>query len=273
MLPDRGRAAAGHRHDPVVHASRCRAGTPSRSPGTTSARPGRPPSRSSRSRWRTASPTSRSDRARARRRRLRPAALLLLQPHIDFFEEIAKFRAARRIWAREMRDNYGAKKGGVMRLRFHTQTAGVVADRAAAAQQHRPHHHRGAGGGARRHPVAAHQLLRRGAGAADRGRRHGGAADAADPRRRDRRRRTPIDPLGGSWFVERLTDEMEAAAYGYFARIDELGGMVEAIRPQLPPARDRRRLLPLPAGAGDERSGSSSASTTSPRTTKPRRRS
>ena len=57
-----------------------------------------------------------------------------------------------------------------------------------------------------------------------------------------------IDPLGGAYFVEALTDEMEAQAYEYFAKIDELGGMVEAVKRGYPPARDRRRRLPLPAG-------------------------
>ena len=72
-------------------------------------------------------------------------------------------------------------------MRFHTQTAGVIADGAAAAQQHRAHRDRGARRRARRHAVAAHQLLRRGARAADRGRGADRAAHAADHRRRDRR--------------------------------------------------------------------------------------
>ena len=70
------------------------------------------------------------------------------------------------------------------------------------------------------------------------------------------------DPLGGAYFVEKLTDEMEAAAYEYFARIDELGGMVEAIKTGFPAARDRRRGVPLPARGRLRASGSSSASTT-----------
>ena len=76
-------------------------------------------------------------------------------------------------------------------MRFHTQTAGRLADRPAAAQQHRAHRDRGARRRARRHAVAAHQLLRRGARAADRGGRAHRAAHAADHRPRDRRRRTP----------------------------------------------------------------------------------
>ena len=88
--------------------------------------------------------------ARARRRRVRAGPVVLLQRHIDFFEEIAKFRAARRIWARWLRDRYGATDRAAMRLRFHTQTAGVSLHRAAADEQRRAHRHRGARRGARR---------------------------------------------------------------------------------------------------------------------------
>ena len=70
-----------------------------------------------------------------------------------------------------------------------------------------------------------------------------------------------IDPLGGSYFVEALTDEMERAAYEYFARIDELGGHGRGDQARLPAARDRRRLVPLPAGGRLAASESSSAST------------
>ena len=110
--------------------------------------------------------------------------------HIDFFEEIAKFRAARRIWARWLRDRYGATDPAAMRLRFHTQTAGVSQHRAAADEQRRADGHRGARRGARGHAVAAHERARRGAGAADRGGRQARAAHAAGHRVRDRRRPT-----------------------------------------------------------------------------------
>ena len=139
-----------------------------------------------------------------------PRLSFFFNAHIDFFEEIAKYRAARRIWAREMRDTYGAKREESMRLRFHAQTAGV----SLTAQQPLNNVVRTSlealAGGARRHPVAAHQLLRRGAGAADRGGGAGGAAHPAGHRPRVRGRRTRADPLGGSYFVEKLTDEMEA---------------------------------------------------------------
>ncbi|HYC82131.1 MAG TPA: methylmalonyl-CoA mutase family protein, partial [Solirubrobacterales bacterium] len=162
-----------------------------------------------------------------------PRLSFFFNSHIDFFEEIAKYRAARRIWARELRDTYGAKKEESMRLRFHTQTAGV----SLTAQQPLNNIVRTAtealaavlGGTQSLHTnsydealalpteeavtvaLRTQQILATETGAAN-----------------------TVDPLGGSWFVEKLTDEMEAAAYDYFARIDELGGMVEAIRRNFP---------------------------------------
>ena len=119
-----------------------------------------------------------------------PRLSFFFNAHNDFFEEIAKYRAARRIWARELRDRYGAKDPRSWLLRFHTQTAGVSLTAQQPRGQHRPHGARGAGGGARRHAVAAHELVRRGAGAADRGRGAARAAHAAGDRPRDRRRAT-----------------------------------------------------------------------------------
>ena len=78
--------------------------------------------------------------------------------HIDFFEEIAKYRAARRIWARELRDTFGAKQREVVADALPHADGRGVADGAAAAQQHRPHRDRGARGGAGRDAVAAYQL-------------------------------------------------------------------------------------------------------------------
>ena len=116
-----------------------------------------------------------------------PRLSFFFNAHIDFFEEIAKYRAARRIWARELRDTFGAKDERSLLMRFHSQTAGV----SLTAQQPLNNLVRTAlealRGGARRHPVAAHQLLRRGARAADRGGGPARAADAADHRPRDRR--------------------------------------------------------------------------------------
>ena len=191
-LPAAPVAAARRRHDARSARRRCRAGTRSRSPATTSARRDRPP--------REELAFTRRQRLRVRRaRRCRPGSTVdafaprlsfFFNAHIDFFEEIAKYRAARRIWARWMRDRYGAQLERSLQMRFHTQTAGRVAHRAAARGQHRAHRDRGAGRRARRHAEPAHQLDGRDARAAD---REGGAdraAHAAGDRARDPRRRT-----------------------------------------------------------------------------------
>ncbi|HEX2265537.1 MAG TPA: methylmalonyl-CoA mutase family protein [Solirubrobacterales bacterium] len=162
-----------------------------------------------------------------------PRLSFFFNSHIDFFEEIAKYRAARRIWAREMRETYGARSPESMRLRFHTQTAGV----SLTAQQPLNNIVRTAlealaavmGGTQSLHTNSFDEAL---------------ALPTEEAVRVALRTQQIIatetgvpntaDPLGGSWFVEKLTDEMEEAAYGYFARIDELGGMVEAIRRNFP---------------------------------------
>jgi methylmalonyl-CoA mutase, N-terminal domain len=162
-----------------------------------------------------------------------PRLSFFFNSHIDFFEEIAKYRAARRIWAREMKETYGAQKEESMRLRFHTQTAGV----SLTAQQPLNNIVRTAlealaavmGGTQSLHTNSYDEAL---------------ALPTEEAVRVALRTQQIIatetgvastaDPLGGSWFVEQLTDEMERAAYEYFARIDELGGMVEAIRRNFP---------------------------------------
>ena len=162
-----------------------------------------------------------------------PRLSFFFNSHIDFFEEIAKYRAARRIWAREMKETYGATKEESMRLRFHTQTAGV----SLTAQQPLNNIVRTAlealaavmGGTQSLHTNSYDEAL---------------ALPTEEAVRVALRTQQIIatetgvpntaDPLGGSWFVEKLTDEMERAAYEYFARIDELGGMVEAIRRNFP---------------------------------------
>jgi methylmalonyl-CoA mutase N-terminal domain/subunit len=161
-----------------------------------------------------------------------PRISFFFNAHSDFFEEIAKYRAARKIWAEAMRTRFGARDERSLKLRFHSQTAGV-ADRAAALQQRRPDRAPGAVGGPRRHQLAAHQLARRSAGIADRSCRHAalrtqqvlayesGVTDA-------------VDPFGGSYFVEALTSQMEAAALAYFDQIDRMGGMVDAIEQGFP---------------------------------------
>jgi len=162
-----------------------------------------------------------------------PRLSFFFNSHSDFFEEIAKFRAARRIWARTMRERFGAKNPRSWMLRFHTQTAGV----SLTAQQ--PYNNvvrtalqalAGVLGGTqslhtnsldealalpteeavtialRTQQIIAHES---------------GVANAADP-------------LGGSWLVEKLTNEVEAEALEYFRRIDAMGGMVTAIERGFP---------------------------------------
>ncbi len=162
-----------------------------------------------------------------------PRLSFFFNAHIDFFEEIAKYRAARRIWARELRDTYGAEREESMRLRFHAQTAGV----SLTAQQPLNNVVRTSlealaavlGGTQSLHTNSFDEALALPTEEAVRVALRTQqiiAFESGAPN-------TP-DPLGGSWFVEKLTDEMEAAAYDYFARIDELGGMVEAIRRNFP---------------------------------------
>ncbi len=153
--------------------------------------------------------------------------------HIDLFEEVAKYRAARRIWARELRDTFGARDERSLLMRFHTQTAGV----SLTAQQPLNNIVRttsealaGVLGGTQslhtnsydealalpteeavRLALRTQQVIAHESGVAN-----------------------TIDPLGGSYFVEALTDEMERQAYAYFAKIDELGGMVEAVKSGFP---------------------------------------
>jgi methylmalonyl-CoA mutase, N-terminal domain len=162
-----------------------------------------------------------------------PRLSFFFNAHIDFFEEIAKYRAARRIWAREMKEKYGATREESMRLRFHAQTAGV----SLTAQQPLNNVVRTSlealaavlGGTQSLHTNSFDEALALPTEEAVRVALRTQqiiAFESGAPN-------TP-DPLGGSWFVEQLTDEMEAAAYAYFARIDELGGMVEAIRRNFP---------------------------------------
>ncbi len=189
VLPDRAGDAAGHRHDRVRCSARCRAGTRSRSPATTSARPARRRSRS----WPSRSRTGFTYVEEAIERGLdvddfAPRLSFFFNAHIDFFEEIAKYRAARRIWAREMREHLRRPRpgfaGGCASTR---QTAGV----SLTAQQPLNNIVRTALealpavlGGTQ---SPAHQLLRRGARAADRGGGADRAAHPADHRPRDRR--------------------------------------------------------------------------------------
>jgi methylmalonyl-CoA mutase, N-terminal domain len=148
--------------------------------------------------------------------------------HNDFFEEIAKLRAARRIWATVMRNRFGATKAESMRLRTHTQTAGV----SATAQQPLNNVARVAiqalaavlGGAQSLHTNSFDEVLAL------------PTEDAVTVALRTQQiiaeeSGVPltVDPLGGSYFLEKLTDEMETRAMKYIRQIDELGGMVAAI--------------------------------------------
>ncbi len=162
-----------------------------------------------------------------------PRLSFFFNAHIDFFEEIAKLRAARRIWARELRETFGARDPRSWLMRTHVQTAGV----SLTAQQPLINITRTAiealagvlGGTQSLHTNSHDEAL---------------ALPTEDAVRVALRTQqiiahetgvtNTIDPLGGSYFVEALTDRLEAAAYDYFAKIDELGGMVEAVKRGFP---------------------------------------
>jgi methylmalonyl-CoA mutase N-terminal domain/subunit len=162
-----------------------------------------------------------------------PRISFFFNAHNDFFEEIAKYRAARRIWARVMRERFNAKSERTLQLRFHTQTAGVsltvqqplnnivrVAIQALAGVL---------GGTQSLHTDAYDEAL---ALPTDR------AALIALRTQQIIAEETgvanTIDPLGGSYFIESLTKKMEDGALEYFDKIDSLGGMVEAIEKGFP---------------------------------------
>jgi methylmalonyl-CoA mutase, N-terminal domain len=158
-----------------------------------------------------------------------PRLSFFFNAHIDFFEEIAKYRAARRIWAREMRERYGAENPRSWLMRFHTQTAGV----SLTAQQPEVNIVRTAlealaavlGGTQSLHTNSYDEAL---------------ALPTEDAVRLALRTQqviahetgvtNTIDPLGGSWYLEDLTNRLEAEAYDYFERIRALGGVIPAIK-------------------------------------------
>jgi methylmalonyl-CoA mutase N-terminal domain/subunit len=162
-----------------------------------------------------------------------PRFSFFFNAHIDFFEEIAKYRAARRIWAREMRERYGARDERSWRLRFHAQTAGV----SLTAQQPLVNIVRTAiealaavlGGTQSLHTNSFDEALALPTEQAARI-----ALRTQQVIAHETGVTSTIDPLGGSWLVEHLTNRLEAEAYEYFRRIDELGGMVEAIKQSFP---------------------------------------
>jgi methylmalonyl-CoA mutase, N-terminal domain len=162
-----------------------------------------------------------------------PRLSFFFNAHIDFFEEIAKYRAARRIWARELRDTYGARDERSLLMRFHTQTAGV----SLTAQQPLNNIIRTAtealsavlGGTQSLHTNSFDEALALPTEEAVRV-----ALRTQQIIAHETGVANTIDPLGGSYFVEALTDRMEEGAYDYFRRIDELGGMVDAIKQTFP---------------------------------------
>ena len=165
--------------------------------------------------------------------RFAPRLSFFFNAHVDFFAEIATYRAARRIWARERRAPYRAKREESWRMRFHTQTAGV----SLTAQQPQVNIIRTAiealagvlGGTQSLHTNSYDEALALPTEEAVRI-----ALRTQQVIAHETGVTNTIDPLGGSYFVETLTDDMERAAYEYFARIDELGGMVEAIAQNFP---------------------------------------
>jgi methylmalonyl-CoA mutase N-terminal domain/subunit len=162
-----------------------------------------------------------------------PRLSFFFNAQIDFFEEIAKYRAARRIWARELRDTYGARSPRSWLMRFHTQTAGV----SLTAQQPLNNIVRTAiealagvlGGTQSLHTNSYDEALALPSEEAVRI-----ALRTQQVIAHETGVANTVDPLGGSYFVEALTDELEAQAYDYFRRIDELGGMVEAVKAGFP---------------------------------------
>jgi methylmalonyl-CoA mutase N-terminal domain/subunit len=158
-----------------------------------------------------------------------PRLSFFFNAHLDFFEEIAKYRAARRIWARAMRERYGAKSPRSWLMRFHTQTAGV----SLTAQQPEVNIVRTAleamaavlGGTQSLHTNSFDEALALPTEHAVRI-----ALRTQQVIAHESGVVNTIDPLGGSYFVEALTNRIEAEAQDYFRRIDELGGVVAAIK-------------------------------------------
>src|SRR5687767_3875073 len=162
-----------------------------------------------------------------------PRMSFFFNAHSDFFEEIAKYRAARKIWARVMRDRFGAKDERSLKLRFHSQTAGV----SLTAQQPYNNVVRTAlqalsavlGGTNSLHTNSLDEALAL------------PTQEAATLALRTQQViayesgvTNVVDPFGGSYFVERLTLDMEEGAYKYFDAIDRLGGMVAAVEAGFP---------------------------------------
>ena len=189
-----------------------------------------------------------------------PRLSFFFNSHIDFFEEIAKFRAARRIYARHMREKYGAKNPRSWKLRFHTQTAGC----SATAQQPENNIVRVAfeamaavlGGTQSLHTNSMDEVL-----ALPSEKSVEIALRTQQVLAYETNVTNVVDPLGGSYYVEALTEEMEREAESYFAQIAEYGGVIEAIEPGFfQHARSPRRATGIQRSIEDRRIASSSAS-------------
>jgi len=158
-----------------------------------------------------------------------PRLSFFFNAHIDFFEEIAKYRAARRIWARELRDRYGARDPRSLLMRFHAQTAGV----SLTAQQPENNIVRTAiealaavlGGTQSLHTNSFDEALALPTEQAVKI-----ALRTQQVIAEETGVASTVDPLGGSWYLEDLTSRLEAEAYGYFERIRALGGVIPALR-------------------------------------------
>jgi len=157
-----------------------------------------------------------------------PRFSFFFNAHNDFFEEIAKYRAARRIWAREMKETFGAKNPRTWQLRFHTQTAGV----SLTAQQPENNTARVAiqalaavlGGTQSLHTNSMDEALALPSEMAARIALRTQQIIAYESNVTD-----TVDPLAGSFYVEALTNHLEDQAYSYFSRIHKLGGVIPAI--------------------------------------------
>jgi len=162
-----------------------------------------------------------------------PRLSFFFNAQLDFFEEIAKYRAARRIWAKEMRETFGAKNPRSWQMRFHSQTAGV----SLTAQQPLNNIVRTTiealagvlGGTQSLHTNSYDEAL-----ALPTEEAVTIALRTQQVIAHETGVTNTVDPLGGSWFVEALTDEMERRCYDYFAKIDALGGMVQAVKRNYP---------------------------------------
>ena len=162
-----------------------------------------------------------------------PRLSFFFNAQIDFFEEIAKYRAARRIWARELRETFGAKNPRSWLMRFHTQTAGV----SLTAQQPLNNIIRTTvealagvlGGTQSLHTNSYDEALALPTEEAVRV-----ALRTQQLIAHETGVTATVDPLGGSYFVEALTSAMEARCYEYFQKIDQLGGMVAAVKRNYP---------------------------------------